>query len=69
MTIFNTALRIKKAMGKQRGKTIAVRDFDERLWLEFKALAVKKKMKLAEALEEAIKMWIDRKKAEEAPKK
>ncbi len=42
-------------------KTIAVKDFDnEELWLEFKALVIKKKMKIAEALEEAIRMWIDR---------
>ncbi len=44
-----------------KGKTIAVKDFNnEELWLEFKALVVKKKMKIAEALEEAIRMWIDR---------
>jgi len=44
-----------------KGKTIAVKDFEnEELWLEFKSIVVKKKMKIAQALEEAIKMWIDR---------
>lgn len=44
-----------------KGKTIAVKDFEnEELWLEFKSIVVKKKMKIAQALEEAIRMWIDR---------
>jgi len=54
-------------MMSKRGKTIAVKDFgSEELWLEFKALVVKKKMKIAEALEEAIRMWIDREKEKTA---
>ncbi len=51
---------MQQTAGKKR-KGISVKDFDnEELWLEFKALVVKKKMKIAEALEEAIRMWIDR---------
>ncbi len=51
---------MQQTVGKKR-KGISVKDFDnEELWLEFKALVVKKKMKIAEALEEAIRMWIDR---------
>ena len=51
---------------KKKRKGISVKDFDnEELWLEFKALVVKKKMKIAQALEEAIRMWIDREKEKE----
>ena len=51
---------MQQTAGKKR-KGISVKDFDnQELWLEFKALVVKKKMKIAEALEEAIRMWIDR---------
>ena len=51
---------MQQTASKKR-KGISVKDFDnEELWLEFKALVVKKKMKIAQALEEAIKMWIDR---------
>ncbi len=49
-------------MGRKR-KGISVKDFDnEELWLEFKALVVKKRMKIAEALEQAIKMWVQKEK-------
>jgi len=51
---------MQQTANKKR-KGISVKDFDnEELWLEFKALVVKKKMKIAQALEEAIRMWIDR---------
>ena len=51
---------MQQTASKKR-KGISVKDFDnEELWLEFKALVVKKKMKIAQALEEAIRMWIDR---------
>ena len=55
-------LNMRKVMGRKR-KGISVKDFDnEELWLEFKALVVKKRMKIAEALEQAIKMWVQKEK-------
>jgi len=55
-------------MGIQRKKRkgISVKDFEnEELWREFKAYAVKRGLKIAQALEEAIKLWIEEQKKKE----
>jgi len=51
---------------KKKGKFIAVKDFEnEELWREFKAYAIKRGFKIAQALEEALKLWIGEQKKKE----
>ena len=55
-----------KAQERKKGKFIAVKDFEnEDLWREFKAYAVKRGLKIAQALEEALKLWIEEQKRKE----
>ena len=51
---------------KKKRKGISVKDFqNEALWREFKAYAVKRGLKIAQALEEALKLWIEEQKKKE----
>ena len=51
---------------KRKRKGISVKDFEnEELWREFKAFAVKRGLKIAQALEEALKLWIEEQKKKE----
>ena len=51
---------------KKKRKGISVKDFEnEDLWREFKAYAVKRGLKIAQALEEALKLWIEEQKKRE----
>ena len=54
---------------KKKRKGISVKDFEnEALWREFKAYAVKRGLKIAQALEEALKLWIEEQKKKEENK-
>jgi len=56
---------MKEGQKRKKGKFIAVKDFqNENLWREFKAYAVKRGLK-AQALEEALKLWIEEQKKRE----
>jgi len=51
---------------KRKRKGISVKNFEnEKLWREFKAFAVKRSLKIAQALEEALKLWIEEQKKKE----
>jgi len=55
-----------EAQKKKKRKGISVKDFEnEDLWREFKAYAVKRGLKIAQALEEALKLWIEEQKKKE----
>jgi len=57
---------MREKEGKKKAKFITIRDFEnEELWREFKAYAVKRGLKIAQALEEAIKLWIEEQKKKE----
>ena len=57
---------MKESQGEKKGKFVAVKDFqNEALWREFKAYAVKRGLKIAQALEEALKLWIEEQKKKE----
>ena len=61
---------MKESQGRKKGKFIAVKGFEnEDLWREFKAYAVKRGLKIAQALEEALKLWIEEQKKKEESRK
>ena len=66
--MFYKEVKIKVMEDKERkkGKYLTIRDFENKdLWREFKAYAVKRGLKIAQALEEALKLWIEEQKKRE----
>jgi len=62
------AMQEKEKKGK-KGQYLTIRDFENKeLWREFKAFAVKRGLKIAKALEEALKLWIEEQKKKEESK-
>ncbi|NPB03704.1 MAG: hypothetical protein GXO39_04745 [Thermotogae bacterium] len=61
----------EKGEKRKKGQYLTIRDFENKgLWREFKAYAVKRGLKIAQALEEALKLWIEeQKKREEESRK